>query len=322
MSPSPLGYLDGFGERAAAVVPLTWATLLISIAVCVILAVLISRGVLRRAGEGGAAATRREPLQAGPSALRWIHLGVSLSLIPLALTLVWTMVVLGRTVGPPAHPGLVLDVTGHQWWWEVNYGAPQGEEWQSFRTANEIHVPVGERVLVRLHSSDVIHSFWVPKLTGKTDVIPGQINDSWFEADRPGRYRGQCGEFCGLQHAHMGFEVVAESPADFRRWRAAQLQPAPQPSGNAQTRGRDLVQYRCGSCHAVRGTLAAAYIAPDLTHLMSRRSIAAAALPNRRGTLLGWIQDPQDVKPGSLMPAQALTAPELADLTAYLEILR
>jgi cytochrome c oxidase subunit 2 len=177
-------------------------------------------------------------------------------------------------------------------------------------------------VLVRLHAGDVIHSFWVPKLTGKTDVIPGQTNQSWMQADAAGRYLGQCSEYCGWQHAHMQFEVVAQDDADFKAWLQAQRMPAAAPDNDAATRGLEVVQNRCALCHAVRGTRAGAVSAPDLTHLMSRRTLAAGTLPNTPGSLAGWIQDPQDLKPGSLMPNQYLSAQQLSDVVAYLETLQ
>ncbi|MBV8911026.1 MAG: c-type cytochrome, partial [Gammaproteobacteria bacterium] len=224
-------------------------------------------------------------------------------------------------VAVPSSPaGMVIEVTGHQWWWEVRYDAAEPD--QIITTANEIHIPVDTRVEVRLRGADVIHSFWVPQLTGKTDTIPGQTNVSWFEARRPGRYLGQCTEYCGWQHAKMRLEVVAESPADFERWRAQQLQPAPPPGNAAQARGRQLVEYRCGLCHQVRGTLAGSAAGPDLTHLESRRMIAAGVLANQPGNVAAWIEDAQAIKPGALMPNQGLTAQQLQDVVAYLESLK
>ena len=168
---------------------------------------------------------------------------------------------------------------------------------------------------MRLHGGDVIHSFWVPKLSGKTDAIPGQTNLSWMQASRPGRYRGQCSEYCGLQHAHMGFEVVAETRADFERWRRRQLQPAPRPRhaprSSAASHWSNIAAacaIRCAAPHA------GAVSAPDLTHLMSRRMIAAGTLLNNPGNLAGWIEDPQDIKPGTLMPNQYLSAQQLSDV--------
>jgi cytochrome c oxidase subunit 2 len=245
---------------------------------------------------------------------------LTISAVPLLITLVWTLVALAKVSGPPGNPAVVLDITGHQWWWEVHYTSREPSE--SFETANEIHIPVGVPVLVRLHGADVIHSFWVPKLSGKTDLIPGQINLAWIQARQPGRYRGTCVEFCGAQHARMGFEVIAEPQAQYERWRAAQIEAASDPVSQPQNRGRALVQYRCGLCHQVRGTGAAALSAPDLTHLMSRRTLAAGVIPNTTGNLAGWIQNAQGIKPGSLMPNQYLSADQLADVLAYLETLK
>jgi cytochrome c oxidase subunit 2 len=317
---SPLGYLDAAGTRAQTILPLTWFTLGVSILVCLIVGVLLWLGVRRARSSGGAHETRSTAIQRGGNGIKWITIGLLISAAPLLATLIWTMVALAAVSGPPKHPGLTLDVTAHQWWWEVHYASSQPSE--GFTTANEIHIPVGVPVLVRLHGADVIHSFWVPKLSGKTDVIPGQTNLSWMQAERPGRYRGQCGEFCGFQHAYMGFEVVAEPRADFERWRAAELEPAPPPVTAAQTRGQALVQYRCGLCHQVRGTEARAISAPDLTHLMSRRTIAAGRLLNNPGNLAGWIEDPQGIKPGNLMPNQYLSSQQLSDAQAYLGLLR
>ncbi len=317
---TPLGYLDSAGERAGSILSLTWYTLIVSILVCVVIATLLWIAVSRARARGGAVETRAIPVEKGPKALRWIGVGLSISAIPLLISLIWTMVTLAATSGPPRDPGLVLDVTGHQWWWEVHYDAGQPD--QSFSTANEIHIPVNTRVLVRLRGADVIHSFWVPKLTGKTDTIPGQTNLAWLEASSPGRYLGQCTEYCGWQHAHMALEVVAESAPDFQRWRAQQVRAAAQPMGETEQRGRQLVEFRCGLCHQVRGTLAASHIGPDLTHLKSRHLIASGMLPNNAGTLSGWIEDPQGIKPGCQMPNQNLSSQQLSDVVAYLETLQ
>jgi cytochrome c oxidase subunit II len=317
----PLGYLTAAGERALGILPLTWFVLALSILVCAIITVLWWVGVWRtHAGHGGSEETRAVQVQRGPSGVRWIGIGLLITIVPLLVTLAWTMATLAATSGPPENPGVVLDVTGHQWWWEVQYDAAEPD--QTFITANEIHIPVNTRVLVRLHGADVIHSFWVPKLTGKTDTIPGQTNVAWLQARNPGRYLGQCTEYCGWQHAHMALEVVAEPPQEFARWRAQQLRPAPEPTGQAQQRGEALVEYRCGLCHQVRGTLAASRAAPDLTHLKSRRMIAAGLLPNSPATLGGWIEGAQGIKPGCLMPNQNLSADELGNVVAYLESLQ
>jgi cytochrome c oxidase subunit II len=319
-SVAPLNYLEAAGERARAILPLTWFTLVVSILVCAIIAVLLYVGLSRASLTGGAEETRSVPLADAPGGMRWIRNGLLLSALPLLITLVWTMVTLAATSQPAQQPGLVLDVTGHQWWWEVHYNSTQPDG--AFSTANEIHIPVGSRVLIRLHGADVIHSFWVPQLTGKTDTIPGQTNISWLEAQAPGRYLGQCTEYCGWQHAHMRLEVVAESTQDFDRWRSSQLLPAQAPQDAAATRGLELVEFRCGLCHQIRGTTAGSNVGPDLTHLASRRMLAAGTLPNNAGTLAGWIEGAQELKPGNQMPDQNLAAAQVADVVAYLETLR
>jgi cytochrome c oxidase subunit II len=319
MSQIPLGYLDAWGRQAQIILPLTWFTLGISILVCVIIAIMLWRGVRRARVSGGAEQTRAAEVIRGSPGMRWISIGVGISSVALLATLVWTMVALAKATAPD-NTQLTLDVTGQQWWWKVKYNAAEPDK--TFITANEIHIPVGVPVLVRLHGADVIHSFWVPKLSGKTDTIPGQVNVTWLQASQPGRYRGQCMEYCGAQHAHMGFEVVAEPMAAFQRWRDHQLQPAPAPQTDQQRRGMELVVYRCGLCHEVRGTTAAAVVAPDLTHLMSRRTIAAGTLPNGVGTLGGWIEGAEQLKPGTLMPNQNLTGRQLTDTLAYLETLQ
>jgi cytochrome c oxidase subunit 2 len=319
MSSSPLGYLDAAGARAHSILPLTWFMLIVSIVVCAIIGALLLTGIRSKRAPAGVEISKIAVAR-GKDGLRWISVGVLISVIPLAAAFVWTMLVLAAVAGPPANPGLVIDVTARQWWWEVRYSGAQPSD--EFKTANEIHIPVGVPVLVRLHAADVIHSFWVPKLTGKTDVIPGQINQSWMQADAPGRYLGQCGEYCGYQHAHMQFEVVAQPSKDFAAWQAAQRLPAAPPATPAAIRGLALVQFRCALCHQVRGTSAGAVSAPDLTHLMSRRTLAAGSLDNNPGNLVGWIQDPQDLKPGSLMPNQYLSSQQLSDVLAYLESLQ
>jgi cytochrome c oxidase subunit 2 len=217
--------------------------------------------------------------------------------------------------------GMTIEVIGNQWWWYVRY--LDDEPSRIVVTANEIHIPVGRPVQIRGTSNDVIHSFWVPNLHGKRDLIPSRVTDEWILADRPGRYRGQCAEFCGLQHAHMALWVVAESPAEFEAWRRRQLEPAIEPS-NPTTRVGRLVfeKYACVYCHAIRGTAAAGQVAPDLTHFASRFTLAAGTLPNNKGNLAGWILDPQSVKPGNHMATLPVKPEELQPLIEYLESLQ
>lgn len=208
---------------------------------------------------------------------------------------------------------LTIVITGHQWWWEVEY--PE----QGFVTANEVRIPVGEPVQIQLATADVIHSFWVPQLHGKLDMIPGQTNTFWLEASEPGEYWGLCAEFCGIQHANMLFVVVAEEEAAFADWLAGQQRPAQSPTAAVAVEGEALFWTAgCDQCHAIAGTPASGRLGPDLTHLMSRRTLAAGILENNIGTLGGWIANPQHVKPGNLMPASSLSGAELQALLAYL----
>ncbi|HVI28660.1 cytochrome c oxidase subunit II [Hansschlegelia sp.] len=216
---------------------------------------------------------------------------------------------------------LVVRVTAHQWWWEFTFEDPAPD--RQLTTANELHIPVGRPVRLKLLSPDVIHSFWVPALSGKKDLIPGRLNEILVQADKAGVFRGQCAEYCGLQHANMALKIVAEPPAQFDRWFAAQLTPAAEPRGAQATRGREVfLSSGCALCHRIRGTSAAAVFGPDLTHLASRSMLAAGAAPMTPGGLGGWIADPQTVKPGSKMPRVPLSGPELVALVAYLEELK
>lgn len=312
-----MNYLESFGPRADPATALTWGLGAISVAVVLIITVLVLAGVVIRKAHS-ADPLNPPPVKKAQGGQRWIVIGLVPTLLALIASTVWTVAVLASVDSPPTKPAATLEVTGHQWWWEIRYdGAPQ----QTFTTANEIHVPVGAPVLIKLRGADVIHSFWIPALTGKTDTIPGRTNIAWLQADRPGVYRGQCTEYCGEQHAHMAIAVVAEAPAAFQIWREAQLKDAAAAAPSSLLGQRIFVQ-RCGSCHTVRGTEAGGVSGPDLTHLMSRRTIAAGLLPNTTGALAGWISDPQSLKPGALMPPTRLSASELDAVRAYLETLR
>jgi cytochrome c oxidase subunit 2 len=225
-------------------------------------------------------------------------------------------------VTPPGGRPLQIGIVGHQWWWEVTYA--DSVQSRSLSTANEIHVPVGRTVILKMTAHDVIHSFWVPSLAGKKDLVPGYSTTTWFRADRPGVYRGQCAEFCGYQHTNMGLLVIAESPADFARWYDAQLADAMPPADTVARTGKNVFMgpHGCVLCHTVRGTDAGGRVGPDLTHLASRRTLAAATVPNNRGWLGGWVMDPQGIKPGARMPPNDMSPAELQALLAYLQTLR
>jgi cytochrome c oxidase subunit 2 len=226
-----------------------------------------------------------------------------------------------RLTATPPSDAIQIRVTGRQWWWDVEYRDSLPSRWAT--TANEIHVPVGRPVVLQLRASDVIHSFWVPNLGVKRDMIPGQETSIWFQADTAGVYRGQCAEFCGHQHAKMAFLVVAESPERFAAWLERQRDTARTPADSLARRGQEVfLASSCVMCHAIGGTPAGSRIGPNLTHLASRRTIAAGTLPNTRGHLAGWIIDPQQIKPGARMPPNAVEPRDLQALLAYLESLR
>ncbi len=216
---------------------------------------------------------------------------------------------------------MVIEVTGWQWWWQIRY--QNSDPQQVLDTANEIHIPVGRPVMIRGTSQDVIHSFWVPNLHGKRDLIPSRVTTEWIQADRPGVFRGQCAEFCGLQHAHMGISVVAEPADKFQSWFNGQLQPRASPSTPVLQRGEQVfMNYACVYCHTIRGTQAAGQNGPDLTHFGSRQGLAADTLPNSLGNLGGWIVNPQSVKPGNHMATIAVNPDDLQPLLQYLESLK
>jgi cytochrome c oxidase subunit 2 len=317
---TPLSLFSAFGDKARSILNLNYALLTVSVVVIVVIGVLIGTGLARprhRFRDGGPGVW---PVSRPPGGLGWIYVGVAVTALTLLGSLVWSMAVIAHVAAPRSAPALTIDVTGHQWWWEVRYSATIQS--RQFATANEIHIPVGLPVHLRLRSADVIHSFWVPALSGKTDLIPGQVNETWIEASEPGSYRGQCAEYCGLQHAHMAFSVIADPPEAFDAWWNAQLQPSPMPTDAPAVAGGQTFVRRCGACHAVRGTMAGGIYGPDLTHLARRTSLAAGTLPNTPGHLAAWIADPQGQKPGNKMPPLDLSGPELASIQAYLATLK
>lgn len=252
---------------------------------------------------------------------RVIGWGVAVSIVGLLVLLaadVFTSRALARL---PLKDAVNIELVGHQWWWEARY--QYGDPSKRFTTANELHIPVGRPVVITLRSNDVIHSLWVPNLHGKRDLIPGRTAIIRMQADKPGTYRGQCAEFCGLEHAMMALLVVAEPNDRYEAWTAHQNSPATPPTDELALRGQQVFMSKtCVMCHTISGTDAQGKLGPELTHLASRRTIASGMFPNNRGHLAGWIADPQSLKPGANMPANALEPDDMQALLAYLETLK
>jgi cytochrome c oxidase subunit 2 len=316
-----MNYWSTSGPSVDPVTRLNWGLTAISLIVCVIIGVLVLVATFRPRPPLAPDADGRLPVGPARGGSRWIWIGTGLSaVVPLVCT-VWNATTLAAVSAPPSLPTVEISITAHQWWWEARYLS--GRPTEIFTTANELHIPAGQPVRFILESTDVIHSFWVPQLAGKTDVIPGQVNYTWVQATAPGTYRGECAEFCGAQHAHMIFAVVAETPARFAAWRRAQLAEAAPPTTPEAARGRAVFISRCSLCHTVRAPDAETFgrLGPDLTHLASRATIAAGTLANNTGNLHGWIANPQALKPGSLMPPIELGADDLHAVVAYLQTL-
>lgn len=314
--------LSPAGPDAAREAKLWLAILWICIVVFVAVWIVLSHAIARRRGaaqpaepmlETGAVDRRATPIVIGATVL---------SILALFSILVASVrAERDDTRSEESKNPVSIQVIGHQWWWEVQY--PNTDVSQTVVTANEIHVPVGVPIVINTASRDVIHSFWAPNVKGKRDLIPGYTTAFWFRVDKPGTYRGQCAEFCGLQHAKMGFYIVAEPMADFQKWLQGQVQPAPDPKDSAQLQGQQVfLRSTCVMCHTIRGTIASSHVGPDLTHIASRLSIGAATLPNNIGNLAGWIEDSQHIKPGNEMPPNPLSGDDLNALLAYLTSLQ
>lgn len=316
---TPLDYLHGNGSKAYPVVDLTWALIAVAVIVIALITLFVCVAIFRRPGLKNTKPGEVLQVERPDRGLEWIWSGVSLTIIVLIASIIWTVKVLGDVNPPKVSSALTIEVTAHQWWWEFRYLNKDPK--QIFTTEDELHIPVNTPVFFKLKSADVIHSFWIPALSGKTDVIPGMTNETWVEAHDAGTYYGQCTEYCGPLHAKMGFLTVAEPPAAFEDWRQQQIQPeAPAPA--SVSAGATAFSAHCSGCHTIRGTTSLGITGPDLTHLMTRMTLAAGALLNTPENRLQWIADPQSVKPGSLMPKPAATPQELADINAYLGSLK
>ncbi|HSQ95761.1 MAG TPA: cytochrome c oxidase subunit II [Croceibacterium sp.] len=294
---------------------IAWGFTVISVLVVLIIAAMIGLAIrysTRRAREVPADEVAREG-----GGLAFIYWGVGLSMPVLIAMAVWNFMATRALAQAGAPTQLTVEVTGHRWWWEIRYLNPEHPD-AIITTANQLVIPIGVPVKIELTSADVIHDFWVPKLGPKMDMIPGKTNVTWLEARDAGSYRGQCAEYCGLEHAHMAFGVTALPPELFARWFAAERAPATSPPSLGQAQFLD----HCAACHAVRGTAAAGIYGPDLTHFASRPTIAAGILTNTVAGRGHWLADTQGVKPGALMPQIELDDVDRASVVRYLGTLR
>ncbi|CAN7620575.1 c-type cytochrome [Phenylobacterium sp. LjRoot164] len=304
--------LDPAGPFAAPVNVLSWVLMAGGGAVLAVVLVALGLSLL---------GPRRWRKRLGGGWLVWAG-GLAFPVVVLSALLIYGLSLTHRLSEAPTPGELRIRVTGEMWWWRVAYLDDAGQA--ILQDANELHIPVGRPVVLELESADVIHSFWVPRLGGKRDMIPGRRNLLRLQADSPGVYAGQCAEFCGGPHALMGFVVVAHEPRAYEAWRGARLERAAAPSDPQAVRGAEVFAASgCGACHTVAGTSANGLAGPDLTHVGSRRSLGAGILPNNRGTLAGWVADSQAIKPGNRMPSYpVLRGRDLNALAIYLEGLK
>jgi cytochrome c oxidase subunit 2 len=309
------------GPAARSLADLGWWVLGTFVLVSVVMWVLLGWVALRRRGT----LLEHAPWNTG-GGQSWILIGgfaipaVILGVVFVSSLRVMTAFPMGD--GEPALPPPSIQVIGHQWWWEVRYTMDDLHE--QVTTANEIHIPAGRPIDIELQSRDVIHSFWVPELHGKVDMVPGLVNRIRLQADAPRWFRGQCSEYCGPQHAHMMLLVESQAPADFDAWLAHERSEAPSPSAPDAVLGQEIfMRSACALCHTIRGTAARATVGPDLTHLAARRGLAANSLPNDTASLAAWITHAQSLKPSAQMPnITAFSGVELRALVAYLQTLK
>ncbi|WP_187770664.1 cytochrome c oxidase subunit II [Cognatilysobacter lacus] len=311
---TPMDYMHGAaGPAQMPIQALAQGFTAICTAVVAIIAVLlivsVRRGIREQRNDGDA-------VTPGRNGMPWIYWGVGLSVPVLLAMTVWSLLATRAVATPPAAPAVDVEVIGHQWWWELRYHGDRASD--IVTTANELVVPVGQPVRLRMTSADVIHDFWVPKLGPKMDLVPGQWNNSWFQADRAGVYVGQCAEYCGVEHGKMGIRVRALPKAQFDTWLALERQPA-LPSIN---RGAQVFGQACAACHTVRGTGAGGIVGPDLTHVAGRLTLAAGMLPNTPTARMTWVAHTQQVKPGAQMPEVPLADVDRAAVVDYLGTLR
>ena len=295
--------------------------------VCGVVFVIVIVFTLLAVAKRAAGDAQMSPPILQPSLSEGRHRSVVIAAVAITIAILFIFLVESFLVGRSltaeiGHKNSVtIEITGHQWWWEVRY--PDSAPSNVFTTANEIHIPVGEPIYLDLRATDVIHSFWAPNLMGKKDLIPGKNNVIWLQADKPGVYRGQCAEYCGLQHAHMAFWIVAEPREQFDEWRRNQVMTSAAPVTDSQRQGNQVfMSSSCVMCHAINGTPAGSNIGPNLTHVASRSTIAAATLANTREHLQQWVTDSQQIKPGNKMPQNNFSEDNLNALLDYLQSLK
>jgi cytochrome c oxidase subunit II len=300
------------GTDAAAIEGLWWLLLGISVVVFVAVMAFLLYGIF---------AHRDHTAESERTKTRVVAVAAVATAVILVGILVATVTVSRATTHAGPDGALTIEVIGHQWWWEIRYRGGSAD--QLVVSANEVHVPVGERIRFVVRSQDVIHSLWLPNLGGKIDMFPDRENTIWLEATQAGVFRGQCAEFCGIQHGKMAFMVVAHERADFDAWLDRERMSAAPPADDLARRGHEaFVNGTCATCHRIRGTDALATFGPDLTHIGSRRTIAAGTAPNTRARMTAWIVDPQQLKPGAFMPATHMEPEALHAIVYYLEQLR
>jgi cytochrome c oxidase subunit 2 len=298
-----------------------WVMLVIFALVAICLFIAILRNISRTSGDPQLDIIADPAQRTESRATTVVSTLVAITVLILFALLISDFFTGNAIYATPDPNALAIKITGHQWWWEVQYQDPQPSD--IVTTANEIHVPVGKPVKLELQSNDVIHSFWVPNIHGKKDLVPGHPTTTWFTARRTGEFRGQCAEYCGEEHAHMRLVFVAEAPDAFSDWLNAQKKSAPEPMSDSERRGREVfLTAQCVMCHSIQGTKAHATLGPDLTHIGSRNMLGAGELPNTRGYLAGWILNASALKPGVRMPPNQLSSDDLNSLLDYLESLK
>lgn len=318
--------LDAAGAGSASVATLWWWMFALGVVVFIGVAAALAVAMFRRRPDDDAVPGHfpanvplgfRIDVRDEVRARRAVGVAIAATVVVLLGTFMLSLIASRSAAALVSEGAPEIEVTGVQWWWDVRY--MDSLPGRVVRTANELHLPTGRTVRLRLASRDVIHSFWVPNLHGKMDLIPGRTNELWIRADRPGTYRGQCAEFCGLQHAKMALVVVVHPPDEYERWLDEMRRPAIAPADSLAAAGaRAFLRLPCASCHAIRGTEARGQAGPDLTHFARRRTIAAGERANTRANLGGWLAAPQLVKPGNHMPHVSLEANDLQALVVYL----